>query len=178
MTSGPGPQWSRLLPTASWAQTRICRAGGSMPGPGPRGRWAPPWGRGWGAACLPRRSESGPAHSRQRPQGQEQARRNDISPPRTALTMSPKPQGCCFWRARRQASPRCREGGLSPGPLTEAAPVQRLLRSLQLHPPAVDSGAGRLGSNPSTTAYSSRDPGHTTSAHHALLNVPVCKMGK
>ena len=149
-----------------------------MPGPGPRGRWAPPQGRGWRAACLPRRTESGPAHSRQRPQGQEQARRNNISLPRTALTMSPKPQGCCFWRTRRQGLSQVQ--GRRP---LSRAPHRGSPCAASAEVPAAPSSSRGLwsrtaGVKPQHNCLQLTGPWARHLRSPALLNVPICKMGK
>lgn len=53
-------------PAASWAQTSVCRADGSMPGPGAWGRWAPSLG-----GCVPALEWDCWALTGQQPRGAE-----------------------------------------------------------------------------------------------------------
>ena len=147
------------------AGPRASGQGGASPGEGVGG---------CGPAPHPQ-SEAGPAHSRQQPQRREQACWNHISPPRTALTTGPKPQGHCFRWAQRQSLSQAQ--GKRP---LSGAPHRGSPCGASAEVPATPSSSRGLwtqmaGVKLQRTTYCSRDPGHTASAPYIMF--PSAKRG-
>lgn len=160
------------LPAASWAQTSVCRADGSMPGPGAWGRWAPSLGGyvpAWSGTAGP---SQGSSHG-----GQKQSPRNHIFPPRMALTMGPNPQ---YLKLATQPGlpglllPVGVEAGTFPSIWAALHTSNHYGASAVVS--TASSSCHRLwiwiaGVKPHRTAYSSHDLSQVTSALCTLLDV-------